>query len=85
MVEQMLLDLKQKRKPEDLKGQAARMRDFFRSRPGVWVPLPEILGLGIAQYNARIWDCRDAGMKIAEKEERVNGSRHTFYTYIKEQ
>ena len=79
---QSLLELKPIRKPEDLKGQAARLRNFFCDRPGQWIPLPVILELHIAQYNARIWDLRGVGMTIENRTEVVDGVRHSFFRYM---
>jgi hypothetical protein len=34
-----------------------------------WVPLPGILALGIAQYNARIFELRRKGYRVESKQE----------------
>ena len=46
---------------------------------GQWVPLPAILHLGIAQYNARIKEIRKAGHNVINRTETVNGVRHSWY------
>jgi hypothetical protein len=48
-------------------------------RRGNWVPLPELLALGIAQYSARIHDLRALGFRIENRRERVNGALHTYF------
>jgi len=63
--------------------QKDRLRKFFKERPNTWIPLPEILKLLIAQYNARIFDLRGEGMKIENKTEIVDGQRHSYYRYVK--
>lgn len=80
---QTLLELNPSRRPKDLKGQAARLRDFFLERPDQWIPLPAIMELHIAQYNARIWDLRGVGMVLENRTEVVNGARHSFFRYIR--
>jgi len=57
------------------------MRSFFMMRPGHWIPLWEILALGIAQYNARIKELRDEGMWIQSKVTTLNGAKHSFFRY----
>lgn len=44
-----------------------------------WVPLPDILALGIAQYNARIHYLRRAGHDIENKTETVDGTRLSWF------
>lgn len=44
-----------------------------------WVPLPDILALGIAQYNARIHYLRRAGHDIENRTETVEGVRHSWF------
>jgi len=57
----------------DEKGSRATQRDQLlaklESRPGEWVPLPEILGLRIAQYSARIFELRALGHRIENRRE----------------
>ena len=49
---------------------------------GSWVPLPEILTLGCAQYGARILELRRLGYKIENKSEWVEGSRHSWFRLV---
>ncbi len=49
---------------------------------GSWVPLPEILALGIAQYNARIWDCRKRGLNIENRTETIDGVRYSWFRLV---
>ena len=59
--------------------QHTRILALLRSRPGQWIPLPEILGLGIAQYNARIKELREEGYEIKNKTDWVAGVRHSWF------
>ena len=59
--------------------QADRVLALLRSAEGAWVPLPELLALGIAQYNARIFDLRRAGHDIECKQVQQGRTKHTFY------
>ena len=70
-----------------ISSQKARIANLFLSRPNQWIPLTEILGLFIAQYNARIHELRypedpSKAMKIENKLETKDGSRHTWYRYV---
>jgi hypothetical protein len=49
-----------------------------------WVTLPVILSLGIAQYNARIYELRRAGHKIESRTERVRGQVRSYFRLVKE-
>jgi hypothetical protein len=44
-----------------------------------WVPLPQILELGIAQYNARILELRRQGFRI---ENRRDSEQKTFFRLL---
>lgn len=63
--------------------QIDELRLFFKERPNEWIPLNVIMRLGIAQYNARIYELRAEGMKIEQKSEMVEGRRHSYYRYVK--
>lgn len=54
---------------------------FFESRKGERIPLPEILRLGISQYNARILELRRQGHNIECGEDARTPVRHTWYIY----
>jgi len=62
--------------------QKEALLDLFEKRPNYWIPLPVIMMLGIAQYNARIFELRRSGHDIRNKAEVVDGQRHTYFMYI---
>lgn len=65
--------------------QTQQIVNLLRSRKGQWVSLPEILALKISQYNARIYQARhEWGLTIQNREERVNGQKHTFFRIVEE-
>jgi hypothetical protein len=50
-----------------------------------WVPLPEILQLGIAQYGTRIHELKKRGYIIENRLlEVVGGQRHTAFRLVSE-
>lgn len=51
-------------------------------RPGRWVSLPSILALGIAQYNARIFELRSQGYVIENKIEKHEGATHSWFRLV---
>jgi hypothetical protein len=55
--------------------QRDRLLALLAERASAWVPLPDILALGIAQYNARIFELRSMGHRIESKQE---GDRSWF-------
>lgn len=61
--------------PFDTSSQRDRLLALLESRLREWVPLPRILDLGIAQYNARIYELRRLGHRIENKQE---GDRSWF-------
>jgi len=61
------------------KTQSAALLRLLIDAHGSWVPLPEILALGIAQYNARILELRRLGFVIENKTERINGARRSWF------
>jgi hypothetical protein len=46
---------------------------------GEWVPLPDILALRIAQYNARFHELRKLNFSIESRTETVDGQRHSWF------
>jgi hypothetical protein len=64
------------------KTQRARILRLLIDAHGSWVPLPKILALGIAQYNARLWELRRLGFVIENKSESVDGTRHSWYRLV---
>lgn len=66
---------------DEYTGQHAKIMSLFKSRQGQWVPLPDILALGVAQYNARILELRRLGEQISNKTEVVNGQKHSWFMW----
>jgi hypothetical protein len=66
------------------KSQAAAVLRLLIDAHGSWVPLPEILKLGVAQYGARIFELRRLGFIIENKSERVAGARqrHSWFRLL---
>jgi hypothetical protein len=62
--------------------QKDKLLAFFKERPDTWIALPEILQLGIAQYNARIHDIRKEGIIIENRWEVIEGVKHSWFRYI---
>ena len=59
-----------------------RLKDLFKSRPGEWIPLPEILNLNIAQYGRVIHGLRHKDlMNIENKKEYIDGETHSWFRY----
>ncbi len=59
--------------------QQVKLLALLQEHTGDWVPLPAILRLGIAQYNARILDLRRQGHDIRNKNKWVEGTRHSWF------
>ena len=57
--------------------QRNKILSLLQSKPEV--SLPEILSLGIAQYNARIHELRGQGYEITNRTENVDGTKHSYY------
>lgn len=57
-------------KTSERKKQRQRILDLLIAARGAWVPLPSILVLGVAQYNARVYELRALGFRIENKIER---------------
>lgn len=66
------------------KTQAAALLRLLIEAHGSWVPLPEILKLGIAQYGARVLELRRLGFNIENRTERVTGTRqrHSWFRLL---
>jgi hypothetical protein len=62
-------------------GQHLKLMALFRSRPGEWIALPEVLSLFISQYGRVVKELREAGEQIENKSEWVNGQRHTAFRW----
>ena len=68
--------------PSSRKTQRARILRILIDAHGAWVPLPEVLALGIAQYNSRILELRRAGFNIENRIEGVDGTRHSWFQLL---
>lgn len=66
------------------KTQSAALLRLLIAARGAWVPLPEILALGIAQYGARVHELRRLGFNIENRTERVTGTRqrHSWFRLL---
>lgn len=65
------------------KTQAARILALLIRARGGWVPLPEILALGIAQYNTRLHELRAIGFDIQNRmETTADGTKRSFYRLL---
>jgi hypothetical protein len=62
--------------------QRERILTLLRSARGAWVPLPEILALAIAQYNARIFELRKRGINVENRTETIEGVRRSWYRLV---
>jgi hypothetical protein len=62
---------------------AAILRLLVEARSS-WVSLPEILALGIAQYNARIFELRRLGFAVENKTETDprTSARHSWFRLV---
>lgn len=65
--------------PLQSKTQRAAILRLLIDAHGAWVPLPEILALGVAQYNARIFELRRLHFNIENRTEQVDGVRHSWF------
>jgi Helix-turn-helix domain len=59
------------------------LRVFVDAQPS-WVPLPQILALGIAQFNARIFELRRRGFTIENRTETDSetDTRHSWFRLV---
>ena len=63
--------------------QAQRILNLLREYEGNWLPLPEILALGIASHTRRIFELRKKWV-IEMREEWVGQQRQTAYRLLGE-
>jgi hypothetical protein len=68
--------------PQNAQTQRGQILAVLREASGAWVPLPRILELGIAQYNARIFELRRAGFKIENRTEVAEGERRSCFRLV---
>ena len=66
-------------RPSSAGTQRDRILGLLIDAHGAWVPLPEILALGIAQYGARILELRRSGHSIENRHETIDGARHSWF------
>lgn len=59
-----------------------RLKSLFLSKPNEWVPLHTILSMGIAQYNARIYELRHSGMEIENMTRKEDGGVHSWFRFV---
>jgi hypothetical protein len=64
------------------KTQRAAILRLLIDAHGQWVPLPEILALGCAQYGARILELRRLGFRIENRVEHRDGARHSWFRLV---
>jgi hypothetical protein len=62
--------------------QRSRILALLIGARGAWVPLREILALGIAQYNARLFELRRMGFVLQNRVERRDGQRYSFFRLV---
>lgn len=66
-----------------MRQQRQKIKELLKRRPNKWIPLYEILQLGVAQYNARLFELRhNDNMIIENKTKVINGVKHSWYKYI---
>ena|SRR5882762_4960498 len=53
----------------DKSNQRNRLLALLNAHANLWVPLPDIMALRIAQYNARIYELRSLGHCIESKQD----------------
>ena len=68
--------------PDSRTTQRDRILQVLKDARGSWVPLPEILDLGIAQYKASIFELRRLDFRIENRAERRDGQTHTFFRLV---
>lgn len=63
--------------------QRDRLLALLLAHEGCWVPLPFIMALNIAQYNARIWELRHRfKYRIENRIRQVGQERHTEFRLV---
>jgi hypothetical protein len=66
----------------DTKTQREQIFDLFNRNLGQWVDLPQIMDLGIAQYNSRIFELRGEGHEIHSRSENEGRLRKTWFILL---
>jgi len=62
--------------------QQLKIYTVLAERAGSWVPLPDLLRTGVAQYNARILELRRSGLQIENRIAVVNGQRRSWFRLV---
>lgn len=70
-----------------MKDQRERMRELFEDRPDVWVGLPRILDMRIAQYNRVLGELRQGKggrkpMDIKNRTQSVRGEKWSWFKFV---
>jgi Helix-turn-helix domain len=68
-----------KPRADDRASQRGRILQILIQARGDEVSLRQILGLGIAQYSARIFELRKLGFVIVNRTERKGGQTHSWF------
>jgi len=69
-------------KPQKLTRQQSRILKLLQDCSPHRAPLPDILALGIAQYNARIKELRDLGYDVRNETEWHDGIRFSWFRLV---
>jgi hypothetical protein len=65
------------------KTQQGRLLKLLLDHRFDWVPLPDILALGISQYSSRIWEIRhQLGLKVESRVEFVDGKKCSWFRLL---
>lgn len=70
-------------KPHKLTRQQSCVLKLLQDRWPSRVPLPDVLSLGVAQYNARILELRELGYDIRNEIEWHDGIRHSWFRLVR--
>lgn len=62
--------------------QSERILTLLRTASGCWVPLPQILELGVAQYSARIYELRRQGHVIENRIDRTGDVCRSWFRLL---
>ncbi len=66
----------------DMTEQLRRIVECLLETPNGWTPLPKILALKIAQYNARFFEARRKGFVIENRTAWVGSKRHSWFRIV---
>lgn len=59
--------------------QCDRLLALLKSRAPEWVPLPEVMDVAGAQYNARVFELRSLGHVIMNRTQEFDGVRKSWF------